>query len=83
MVASEGAEEGGIYDMCAHLSPVSTSAKEGSSASNPPVLEARSVRAPKGNATLGCALPALPPPNAPWLPARATLRLEGEQSYRP
>eukprot|EP00959_Pyramimonas_sp_CCMP1952_P420160 8800660-Pyramimonas_sp.AAC.1 len=69
--------------MGAHLSPVSTSAKEGSSASSPPELEARSVRIPKGNAALGCTLPPLPPPDAPRLPTRATLCLEGEQSYRP
>eukprot|EP00959_Pyramimonas_sp_CCMP1952_P012977 274531-Pyramimonas_sp.AAC.2 len=41
MVASEGAEEGDIYDTCTHLSPVSTPPKEVSSASAPPGLEAR------------------------------------------
>eukprot|EP00959_Pyramimonas_sp_CCMP1952_P140877 2948476-Pyramimonas_sp.AAC.1 len=70
--------------MSAHLSPASTSANEGSSAGNPPGLGSRSVRIPNGNATFGCALPALPPPSAPpATPARATLRLEGGQSRSP
>eukprot|EP00959_Pyramimonas_sp_CCMP1952_P223641 4676112-Pyramimonas_sp.AAC.1 len=33
---SEGAEDWDIYDMTAHLSPVSTATNEGSTAGNPP-----------------------------------------------
>eukprot|EP00959_Pyramimonas_sp_CCMP1952_P181950 3804517-Pyramimonas_sp.AAC.1 len=69
MVASEGADEGDIYDMCTHLSPVSTPPKEGSSASAPPGLEARAASIAKDNAALGRALPPLRPPDAPRLPA--------------